>query len=344
MKNKITIFSVILLSTLFFIISCNKEIIPNDNNTNSNIKVVKLITLTSGYKTSITMLEFSDTNAYDSILSDLYQQVETHEDAFIAQYDSLNDSLLNAKEEEIGYNDQQPLIDFENSLGFTNSMRQVYDVDVEDWLNHDTLDSITDPDNTYVFDIEEMAMLNTGGEVKIGTAILKLTNEGFIEFTDGDVNKLARFNSGDMTVLNEPNVITSLTENSRSSNCKWWKGKNIWDKYASKRKVKKHLHFHAYPWKGTSSVRITSYKKRGRRWKRYRMYMGVQNTSEFYDRNDCDNKIFQEASIWRRKKKKTIRKHCTGWGAFPGYRAKNWFSVVGQFEYSGKYNYEVLSW
>lgn len=34
------------------------------------------------------------------------------------------------------------------------------------------------------------------------------------------------------------------------------------------------------------------------------LYMGVQNTSEFYDRNDCDNKIFREASRWRRKKKK----------------------------------------
>ena len=56
--------------------------------------------------------------------------------------------------------------------------------------------------------------------------------------------------------------------------------------------------------------------KRGNRWKRYRNKLGVQNHSQFYDRN-CDDVIYQEASKWRRKRKKTIRRHCTSWKPFP---------------------------
>ena len=343
MKNKIILLSVIVLSALFFFVSCKKSNLSNNEIQNNN-KIVELITLSNENRTSITMLEFSSTNVYDSILTDLEQQMETYDDAFLAQYGNLNDSLLNEKEEEINYNDQQPLIDFENSLNFTNSMRQTYVVDEENWLNHDTLDFSSDPENIYVFENEEMSMLNVDGEVKIGTSLFKFTKDGFVEFTDGDINKLIKFDNGDMTVLDEPNVITSLTENSRSTDCKWWKGETNGHKYRSNKMVKKHEHFHAYSWKCTSSVRITSYKKRGRRWKKYRTNLGVANMSYFFDNNDCDNLVAQGWSGWRRKKKKSIRKHVTFWGAFPGYRAKNNASVIGYFEYPGNSNNDVLSW
>ncbi len=326
-----------------FMFGCSKERIQEqpDNSSNSS---VKLITISNGSRTTITMLEFSSTNAYDSILTNLEQQQDVLEAAFVNQYSYLDDSLLNEKEDEIGYSDQQAFIDFENSLNFTNSMRQTFVIEEEDWLNHDTLDFSNDPSDKYVFANAEMAMLNEDGEVKIGIAILKLTKDGFIEFTDGDINKLIRFNNGDMSVLYEPNVVTSLDEASRSANCKPWKGENNYHEYANKKRVKKHEHFHAYPWKGTSSARITSYKKRGRRWKRYRMNLGVANQSYFYDNDDCSTLKAQGWSGWKRKRRKSISKHVASWGAFPVYRAKNNASVLGYFEYAGNNNNDWLSW
>lgn len=334
----------VALATVFMF-GCSKEKINEQLNNDSNAKSsVKLITLSDGSKTSITMLEFSNTNAYDSTITSLEQQMETLDDAFLAQYGYLNDSLLNEKEEDAGFVYQQPLIDFENSLNFTNSMRQVYVVAEENWLDNDSLDPATDPSLTYVFGNAEMAMLNENGEVKVDSILLKLTTDGFIAFTDGDINKLIRFNNGDMTVLNEPNVVTNLDEASRSANCKSWKGENNWDSYASKKKVKKHEHFHAYWWKGTSEAQITSYKKRGRRWKKYRMNLGVANQSYFYDNDDCSTVKAQGWSRWKRKKRKSISKRFPSWGAFPVYRAKNGASVLGYFEYAGHSNNDWLSW
>jgi len=329
---------------LFLMFSCSKQNVDKQlNNKNEFNNSVRLITLSSNGRTS-TMLEFSLNNNYDSVLLSLEQQQDSFEDAFVSQYGNLNDSLLNEKEDEMGYTGQQACIDFENQFSFTNSMRQVFVVEEENRLNHDTLDPATDPSNTYVFDNAEMAMLNEGGEVKIGNSLLKLTKDGFVEFTDGDINKLIRFDNGDMSVLNEPNVITSLGNAARSSNCTWWKGEDNGDRYANRKRVKKHEHFHAYPWKGTSSVRITSYKKRGRHWRRYRMRLGVANQSYFFDNNDCDNLKAQGWSGWKRKRRKSISRHVHFWGAFPGYRAKNGASVLGYFEYAGKSNNDWLSW
>ncbi len=343
MKNKIILLSIIIISALFFVVSCSKSKLDNSKVLSRN-NDVKLITLSNENRTSITMLEFSSKHVYDSILTDLKQQMESYDDSFLAQYGYLNDSLLNEKEEEINYNDQQPLIDFENSLNFSNSMRQIYVIKEEDWLNNDSLDISEDPSKIYVFENEEMAMLNENGEVKIGVSLLKLTKDGFVEFTDGDINKLIRFDNGDMTVLNEPNVITNLNDNSRSSDCKWWASEDNEDNYASKKKVIMHEHFHAYPWKSTSSARITSYKKRGNRWKKYRISLGVANMSYFFDNNDCDDPAAQGWTDWKRKKKKSIRQHFTIWRAFPNYKAKNSASVTGYYEYSGNDNDDTLSW
>ncbi len=334
----------VVLATIFMF-GCSKET-TNEQLSNDSYSSVKLITLSDGSKTSITsitMLEYTTTDAYDSTIKSLEQQMETLDDAFLAQYGYLNDSLLNEKEEEVRFIYQQPLIDFENSLNFTNSMRQFFIVEEENWLDNDILDFANDPSNTYVFSIAEMAMLNKNGEVKIGTSLLKLVKDGFVEFIDGDINKLIRFNNGDMTVLDEPNVITNLDEGSRSANCKSWKGKDVYDPYAYKKKVKMHVHFHAYPWKGTSEAQITSYKKRGSKWKKYRMSLGVANQSYFYD-SDCSTVKAQEWSGWERKKRKSINKRVRRWGAFPGYRAKNWSSVFGYYEYASKSNNLVLSW
>ena len=108
--------------------------------------------------------------------------------------------------------------------------------------------------------------------------------------------------------------------------------------------MKKHVHFHSWPWKGTGQAEITSYKKSGNNWDKYRMDLGVANQSYFYDKDDCSTIKKQGWTGWKRKKAKSINKEFTSWGAFPCYRAKNYVSITGSFEYASNSNYEVLSW
>lgn len=316
--------------SLLFVYSCTKE--RTEQPTNTNVKL----------STSKTMLEFSNPQEYDETIELLVQKMDKWNDEFVDKYSSLSDEELNQKEEELGFNDQQPLIDFENSKGFS-SMRQAFFLEEEEWLNHEELDPTTDPSNKYTFSEEEMALLNKNGEVKIGKSILKLTENGYIEFTDGDLEKLKRYNSGDMSVLSDPSVSTNI-DMARSSTCKAWKKRQDTDKYASNKKVTRHVHFHAYPWKGTSDSRLVSYKKRRRHWRRFRMNLGVASQNYWYNSGDCDNVGVQAFSGWKEKNRKSLNKHFADWNAFPTYRAKNGASVLGYYKYAGKNNSMILSW
>lgn len=317
-----------LLIPIFFVFSCSKEKVNQSTPTQ--------------IKGSVRMLEFSSPKEYDETIELLVQKMDKWNDDFVSKYSALTVDELNEKEDEIGFNDQQPLIDFEKSKGFS-SMRQAFFTEEEEWLNHEELDPALDPSNRYSFSEEEMALLNKEGEVKIGESILKLTENGYIEFTDGDIDKLDRYNNGDLSVLSEPGVKTNI-EMERSSGCKAWIKKKNTHYYAPKKYVKRHVHFHAYPWKGTSDTRIVSYKKKRKRWRRYRMRLGVANQNYFYDSGDCDNIGIGGFSGWKRKTRKSLNKHFADWNAFPTYRAKNGASVLGSFEYAGFAYSMWLSW
>ncbi len=341
----------------FFVFGCSKEnsFRQADDVRNGNLKSitindensfsVKLITLSDTKDNSITMLEFSNVNTYEKTLADLEAKLDLHEDDFLKQYENLDEKALNQKEEEIGFNEQLPLIVFENHLKFHNSMRQAFIIAEKEWLNNEYLDPKTDPSNIYPFSIVEMTLLNKDGEVKIGKSLFKFTKAGFVEFSDGDINKLISFDNGNMKVLDKPNVFANIqTSSSRSSDCTSWKGEDNWINYSSNKKVKIHEHFHSYPWKGTSETQITSYKKRGSHWRKYRISLGVNNQSIFYKKDDCSTVNGGGVSGWKRKKRKSISRHIANWDDFPTYRAKNNISVIGYFEYAGNSSYDLLSW
>jgi len=335
--NKLISF-VALATILTF--GCSKENL--DEQTNDEIK---LITLIGSEKTAgeITLLEFSSAETYDATLIDLEAKLEAYDDEFLEKYGHLDEEALDDKEDEIGYNDQVPLIEFEKQFRFQNSMRQVFADAEEEWLNNEILDPETDPSNIYIFDNAEMAMLNENGEAKIGNSLLKLTNEGFVEFTDGDIDKLIRFNNGDMSVLDDPNVISSFDYQKVDGDCTWWKSKTVWDPYQTKRRVRKKVRFHAYPWKGTASSTITSFKRKRGRWKLKRVNLGVANQSFFRD-NECTPTGGSYWSGWKNRWAKSISKRKSIWGAFPGIRAENGISIEGSYKYPSNINSLLLTW
>ncbi len=73
------------------------------------------------------------------------------------------------------------------------------------------------------------------------------------------------------------------------------------------------------------------------------MNLGVAVQSYFKDTN-CGSTVAQGWSGWKRKKRKSIEKNFSSWGAFPQYRAKKNQSIFGYYEYAGHSNSEVLTW
>ena len=331
-----------------FLVACSKKKLNEQpmNETPDVFNEIRLVTFSDGIKsTGITMLEFASVEHYENTIAALEVLVEQHEDSFLSNWSSLDDDALNAKEEEVGFVDYQPLIDFENAYNIPSSMRQAFELAEAEWLDNEDLDTETDPSRVYSFDMVEMTLLNADGEVKIGDVLLKLTNKGFVKIDNVDVATLIHIKEGDLSAYLEPTVTTNIDFDGgekSGSDCHWWKGKDYYDPYQSNRRVKMHVHFHSYSWKGVSKAKITSYRKSGSKWKKYRMNLGVANQSDFRD-NNCSNSLLMWSG-WKHKKRKSIKKGNTSWGAFPQYRAENGASVFGQFQYAGISSTRVLVW
>lgn len=70
------------------------------------------------------MLSFPSFQEFKTTLETLEAAVEAHQEAFYSQYENYTDEQVDSIAEVVGFNDQQPLVDFENSKNFSNSLRK----------------------------------------------------------------------------------------------------------------------------------------------------------------------------------------------------------------------------
>lgn len=300
-------------------VGCTKEkaikqpVTGENEETANEIKVVEFYDENS--KTTITMLEFVDVDHYESTVSDLERQLEEHDDAFLAEHDQmdLEGEELDSIEVVIGFVAHQPLIDFENYYNIPATMRQDYVVAEEAWLNNEVLDMVKDPDLTYCFSEAEMTLLNPEGEVKIEDKIYKFTEKGYVQISDLDIETLIRIENGDIDAYSEPTVTTNIEFNGGGKgSCSGWKTKSDFDPYSNKRRVKRVVFFHGYPFKATGGSKLKSYKKKNGKWRKHRMNLGVATQCHLKN-NDCWDDISMWSG-WKRKKRKSISKRATYWG------------------------------
>jgi len=332
--NKILkLFGVLLLSILIFT-SCNDEAVNMDESSLSS-NGLKVITYNNGgngkaiLPTSIAT--FDSQLTYDNYIDDLDAQVEAWDDAFVAQWAHLDEESLNLKEEELNFDSEKPMTDFENSIGL-QSLRQKYLAEEEVWLNNEILDEATDPDikPEYDFDNKEMVLLNKYAEVQIGSTIIKQLSSKEIELindmkrfggqknvqlieegaslviADADYNALVDFNNGDTSVINEDNV--SVSTSTSIVSCKYGKSKRATLYTTSDKRVKALIKVPQPRWGANGKVKskIKSYKKRGRRWKKWRTNIAAGARGNIYN-TGCDRDFFyinnQMTSTKKRKKR-----------------------------------------
>ena len=194
-KDTLILIGMLLLGTLIFS-SCNNETIDTTEDTavlkGNGLTVINYRSSNNGKKsmsnsnkstfTGTSIAVFSDELAYKNYTEALEIEVENWENTFLSQWGHLNDDDLNAKEDELNFDNEKPLTEFENQIGL-QSLRKQYVLDEAAWLNNNVLDLSADPDNNpiYDFDESEMAVMNTLAEVQIGTTIIK-------KLTDKEVN------------------------------------------------------------------------------------------------------------------------------------------------------------
>ena len=350
----LVLFAIICCCTLIFT-GCNKETIDIDEDVqvenNDPVRVINYGRSTSSKSstkgkgfTGATIAIFSDEVSYKNYTKDLEVQVETWDDAFLAQWGHLNDDDLNAKEEELNFDNEKPLTDFENQIGL-QSLRQKYLQEEETWLNNEVLDEATDPDANpiYNFDENELAVMNTLAEIQIGTTIVKkLTEEEFnlvnqkagksskskgsftepykdtyLVIEDSDYDALVDFNNGDISVLDKGNVSTSGSTTVIS--CKYGKSKRRSISTAPGKKIKALIKVPQPRWGANGKVKskIKSYKKKGRRWKKWRTYIAAGASGRVYNSN-CSNESFlinDDLQTPKRKKKRVYKWDNPTWGS-----------------------------
>lgn len=322
--NKIKLYVIGLALLIIGIVACEKGQLPNSENSGefqydviSKIDYSVIETKPKGFKStngSDQILTFKNMDAFKATLEELERQTEELDNAFVQFYSDLDEEALNAKEEEIYFSEQQPLLVFENTTSF-NSLRQQIDLAEEQWLENEELDFDNDPDNHFVIEEEVRTLLNTDGEIQIGNSIYKLTKNGYFEIIDGDLKTLLSLDSKNVKTLTLPKNVIFVGDETpyiKSSDCKSMKSN--WDfKASDKKRIKWRVSHRTWPWGRYASAKTKNYKKKGRRWKKYRtdtktmVYGYISDVNEDGDA-DCSKQLnFNPNGINASGKKKSLK-------------------------------------
>nr|WP_322624463.1 hypothetical protein [uncultured Flavobacterium sp.] len=319
------------LSFALIAVSCSEDsTITNGQDAASALGVHK-VTITapaspnSRVSLSSTMLSFDSWTEFEETVTTLEEKVDDYDDRWLAGKESMTDDALNTLEDQTAYNVDKVLVDFENNLGFTNSLRKTYYAQESAYLADDVLDDNKDPDAKYLFADEELSLLNNNQEVMVAGEIFRFNLDGY-------------------TVYNSSYVQTgSFSVTATGGSCKSWKSSHSWVEYINNaKKVKRIATIRSFPSYCKTKVRVISYRKLSSGWKRYRTKLGVGVQANLYAAGKCDNVVNSGASGVKRKRRKALSKQMTTWGGF--YTAKSGISVNGSYEYNGYYSSYSLQW
>ncbi len=370
-NNKIFKLLGILLSGLVFLSSCDDDPVQtveiNEGaNSGNGLEVI-------AYDGSTTIAVIANKQAYENLMVGLEEKVSDWDDAFVAKWGHLDDDALNAKEEELDFDSEKPLTDFESQIGL-RSLRQEYLRAEEAWLDNEELEEATDPDNdpVYGFGESDMTVLNKFAEIQVGTTIYKQLNteqiasinnavtqkriqkkmplvgeDAFLEIRDADYKTLIAFNKGAVSVIDNKNVsIGNNTDLSTAkASCEQGKTTRVF-RYPANRRIKAIVKVPQpkFGWNGKVKAKMKSYKKRRRRgWKRWRTHLSVGLRGTVYN-VACDGaSTSADINILSQSKKRRKRKIIWRDYHWASHNVKNG-GMIGIFIQNGVRTEVALTW
>lgn len=176
---------------------------------------VKAVNIENGISTTCrnNLLIFPTLQDYENSILKLDQMIEEHNDAFDQQTINMTDAEADDYAEEIGFNEDLPLLKFEEDLGFC-SLRQQIETMEEEWLSQQgdgawNLDF--NPDSHYIDDETERALLSVGsefiiGDCKNGYTYFKKFDWGTVEIEINDLSSLSTFVTALNNIVSPTNI------------------------------------------------------------------------------------------------------------------------------------------
>jgi hypothetical protein len=299
-----------------------------------------------------TMLSFPSQQAYDNAYDCLFEEYENWNDQFDAQHASLNDDDLNDLIDATGWNEEQTLVDFENSQTLV-SLRSKLRAEELIWLSTGLFDPATDPNNHYIDDPVEQALLNDQGMIMIGGEIYIYCEDGAIyRITNGDCN-LALNVVANPASVSDPNVIVVVTASNSTDECKSEARNNrdtVWSTDPNK-KYKWYLKFKRGVTQSIACAKIVNFKRKNNtsNWKTFRTMCDVEVSGHARQADSCGYqeefsvgcpRVLQTQNYCASKKR--IRR--TGKSTLGRIAKIKKSDVVGYYEAGGTVSRKYLTW
>lgn len=308
---------VTFLSTIFF--SCNSEDsdIQNlekseqQNTVKKSTVVPKLLNYELDNGDNVQVLSFSSWQDFQNLATDLDNQVEIFDDNFLRMNAHLSPDALSILEEETNYSDQVPLINYENSIAFTQALRKRFNIENERMLATENLDPNLDPNINLAFSGGELSLVNNNQEVMIADTIYV--------FKKGKVGKIfdnykGNLSSARINDLASGNGISIFEPNLPVAECVGWRATESDHHYANGKNARRVAKIRAVPLY-TKAEKMTINYEKNRRWKEKRTKMAVNLTVWLWEK--CDNnsstqigtKRYHSLNTFKDKKRRDIHHH-----------------------------------
>ncbi len=254
------------------------------------------------------MLIFSSTDAVTQAMDYLDFKYEQYSDAFVGQYPTLTDDQLADVEESTGFNDEQPFIDFENQYGIS-SLRAVVTAEEDNWLASTAGDQTagTDPDDTYVDEVELRALLNSNGQLRVGSTFYTFLSDGSYYTNTGSpltVQELKNMSTSNVL----PSNVSYVSPNAALPPCRSVaKNKGFQPAADGSWRLKWKVKASDGPFEGPGRAKaITrSYKKKNGHWKKRSSSIGAQVYGSIVG-GDCTGGANIDSG-WKSKKARKVK-------------------------------------
>ncbi|GEN76238.1 hypothetical protein [Chryseobacterium hagamense] len=371
---KKTLIMSLIASSLIYSCSSEREF-DSETNSNSNAKTsakgrksvcdffenstastvipgIKAVNLDNSLATSCqnNILIFPTLQDYENAIVKLDQQIEDYNDAFDQQTAGMTDTEADDYAESVDFDENQPLIDFEKELKFCSLRQHLANLD-DAWLDQQVdgaWDLNTSPDEYYIDDETERALLSLGsefivGDCKNGYTLYKRYDWGYASFAINDIGTATDILTALNNITNptqQPININGATQGQVSQAVEPYKDSGVTvvatvpapqggychseikDKgeylFSPERKIVwkhkfKDAHFPNFPGQTLMKTYTRSYRKKKGKWKKFKatIYTGFYGkTATAYQCNDYGSQSLTGKE--KRRKKVKQREYLLG--------------------------------
>jgi hypothetical protein len=257
------------------------------------------------------MLSFNDQAHFQEVYDCLEAAYEAHLDAFEAQYGYLSEDDYNDTADQLGFVDEQPLIDFEVVLGF-QSYRKVFDNLESQWLGSG-MDLGNDPDDSRcVDDPIHGALLNSSGALMVGNVIYFLNDDcEWLYIQDGDCSDY------NICIIDPPSCsgVKAWFAIEVGDKCYYNEESVAWDQSSNKRYKQRFRHeLTVFPYTSPTGALVSvqkCYRKRLGVWVRHRAQQSMTTNGTVF-RSDFVRNISVAGYASDRRWRRVLRVEMSG--------------------------------